>query len=501
MKILCVASEAAPYVKTGGLADVMGALPAALRDLGHDVRVVLPFYKAMDAKRHTPRLILDRIEVWLPAGNRSVSVWQVANSHKDLPVYLIKNESLFGRPSLYDERGREYSDNPLRFSYFCLSVFWLMKALRWFPDVLHCHDWQAAMVPVYLRNLEVLRLDPDFSDCRTLLTIHNLAYQGVYSSDFLSALGLPWELFTPTTMEYWGKLNLLKGGLVFADALSTVSRRYAKEIQTTEFGCGLDGVLRQRSADLHGIMNGIDVSVWNPETDPHLPARYSVADLSGKAACKAELQRRFALAPEPQRPVAGVVSRMVEQKGFDLIAESMKNILDSGLQLVMLGSGMQKYESLFRVLGQNHPGQLGVRIGYDDELSHLIKSGSDIFFMPSRFEPCGLNQFYSMRFGTVPVVRETGGLADSVVNATDAKIASGEATGFTFKTYSAKEFFASLQRAMTMFRDRPDLWRKLMLNGMSQDWSWNRSAKAYEELFRQLIARKPARLEAEAVRA
>ncbi|MBI3736181.1 glycogen synthase GlgA, partial [Candidatus Sumerlaeota bacterium] len=413
MKILCVASEATPYVKTGGLGDVMGALPRALSALGHDVRVVLPYYSQIDPARWGAEMILDRIEVWLPAGAKSISIWKLDDPRNPVPVYLVKNDGLFGRAALYGEGGREYADNPLRYGYFCLSAFWMLKGLQWVPDIFHCHDWQAGMIPAYLRKLEFIRNDPAFAPCKTLLTIHNLAYQGVCGPEYVDLLGLPREAFNLTEMEYFGKLNLLKGGIVYSDRLSTVSRRYAGEIQTGVYGCGLEGVLRARTAHLSGIMNGIDGEVWNPETDPALPAHYSAENLDGKWRCKAELQKRFGLPEDPSAPVASIVSRLVEQKGFDLIAEAMPAMLELGIQFILLGTGEEKYQKFFRNLAQEHPAQVGVVIGFDEALSHLVQAGSDMLFMPSRFEPCGLNQLYGMRYGTVPIARQTGGLADS----------------------------------------------------------------------------------------
>ncbi len=467
----------------------MGSLPRALAGLGHDVRVVLPFYSQIDVNLYPCELLLDRIEIWLPAGGKTVSVWQLKDPRNPVPVYLVKNEELFNRASLYDEGGREYADNPLRFAYFCLAVFWMLKGLQWFPDIFHCHDWQAGMVPTYLKNLDVLGNDPDFSRARTLLTIHNLAYQGVCSPEFLPLLGLPQQLFNLKELEFFGKLNLLKGGIVYSDKLSTVSRRYAGEIQTADFGCGLEGVLRARSKSLHGIMNGIDTEEWNPETDPHIPAHYNAEDPSGKSICKAELQRRFGLPVEPATPVAGIVSRLVEQKGFDILTEAVHQILNFGIQFVLLGTGMEKYQRYFRMLAKAHPTQMYAEIGYNEPTAHFIEAGCDMFFMPSRFEPCGLNQLYSMRYGTIPIVRQTGGLADSVEDASEAKILSWEATGFTFVNYNPPEFLAAVKRAEEFYRDpaRPDLWQKLIVNAMSRDHSWHHSAQLYEKLMLDML--------------
>lgn len=490
MKILCIASEVDPFLKTGGLADVTGALPQALHALGHDVRVVLPFYGQVDVARHRPELALDRIETWLPAGVKTFQVWDVPSRRDTVPVYLLKNDELFARSGIYDEySGHEFPDNALRYSYFCMAVLWMIKGLGWIPDILHCHDWQAAMIPIYLANLDSLRSDPDLAGCRTLLTIHNLAYQGNYPKEYLPLIGLPWGLFNQHEMEFWGSISLLKGALVHADALTTVSPRYADEITTPDFGCGMEGILRRRQADLHGILNGIDVEAWNPLTDKHLPARFGPQDLSGKAACKAELQRRFGLAVDPQAPMAAYIARLVEQKGPDLIEEIVPEMMRLGMQFVLLGKGWQKYEDWFRAFAFAFPKQVGVEIGFDVENCHLIEAGADLFFMPSIFEPCGLSQMYSMRYGTVPIVRKTGGLADTVIHATEDRIMGGEATGFVFKDLNARQFIKAVEDAVGLRAGRPDLWRRLMLNGMGQDFSWERSACAYERLMEKLLKR------------
>lgn len=492
MKILCIASEVAPYVKTGGLGDVMGALPKALAELGHDVRVVLPYYNLIDSIRWQTELELDRIEVWLPAGPKTISIWRLHDPRNPIPIYLVKCDELFHRGKPYDDGTQEYADNALRFSYFCLAVFWMLKGLEWSPDILHCHDWQSAMIPTYLRKMESVRDDPMFAQCKTILTIHNLAYQGVCSPDFLPLIGLPKESFNLTELEYFGKLNLLKGAIVFSDRLTTVSRRYAGEIQTSAYGCGLEGVLRARSPVLTGILNGIDEDTWDPQTDPVLPAHFSAEDLAGKAVCKQALQEKCGLPVNPDAPVVSIVSRLVEQKGFDLIAEALPAMMETGSQFVLLGTGDEKYQKFFRRAAEQYQTQISVNIGFDENFSHLIQAGSDMLLMPSRFEPCGLNQFYGMRYGTVPIARQTGGLADSVENATETKILSGEATGFTFQRYTAGDYLAAFRRAVGVYQEgrQTDLWRKLMVTGMTRDFSWRRSARDYERLMMETLPKE-----------
>lgn len=492
MKILFIASECAPLVKTGGLGDVIGALPAALAELGHDVRVALPFYSAIDVVERPSEMILEDVNVWLPEGRRSFSVWRHDPPGAKVVIYLFKEDDLFARTGVYDLRGVAYEDNPIRYGYFALAALWALKGLAWFPDVYHCHDWQGALVPVFLKTLPIFLNDPDYQNARSLMTIHNLLYQGAGPLDLARRLGLPPRVRRPDSMEHQGGINLLKGGLVFADALSTVSPTYAHEIQTPLVGCGLHAVTAGRAGRLYGIMNGIDVDVWNPAADDLIPARYTVDDLSGKAACKRELQLRFHLKLDPDVPLAGMVARLVDQKGYDLMAEVMARVLEHGVQVVLLGQGEERYEYHFEWLAEQYPQRLGVYIGYEEPLAHLIEAGADMFFMPSRFEPCGLNQLYSMRYGAVPITHRTGGLADSVIDASSPEaIDSGAATGFSFDIFRPVEFLKRVKAATEMFTSAPDSWAKLVRNGMKRDWSWRRSALRYDRLMRGLVEGHP----------
>jgi starch synthase len=485
VRVLFVSSEVAPFSKTGGLADVSGALPAAVARLGVDVRVITPFY----------RCVRDGGWPTVGAGEVAVDVGGVAHTVRVLEgalpagpaVWFVDHPPSFDRPALYGEGGRDYPDNLERFALFCRAALGWVRTAGWVPQVVHCNDWQTALVPVYLRTSgEVL-----WDEVATVLTVHNLAYQGLFPADRYPLLGLPPELYSPRYLEFWGRVNLIKGGLVFADLLSTVSETYAKEIQTPELGCGLDGVLRERARDLYGILNGVDYSVWDPRNDPYLPARYGPGDLSGKAVCKAVLQQEVGLREDPDLPLFGMVSRLVDQKGVDLLVGCVDRFPRSGAQLVVLGTGDPRYEAQLQEAGSRHPGWVAVRIGFDERLAHRIEAGCDAFLMPSRFEPSGLNQLYSLRYGTVPVVRRTGGLADSVVDATPEAVARGEATGFVFDDYTVEAFWGAVQRALAAYRDRR-LWQQLVRTGMAQDFSWDRAAARYLDLYRLARSRRGA---------
>jgi starch synthase len=478
VRVLFASSEVAPFSKTGGLADVSGALPQALARLGLEVRVVTPLYRAI---REGPWGLARRGEARVASQGSSVervALWEGALPGGGPPVWFVDHPGSFDRPGLYGEGGRDYPDNLERFALFCRAVLQWSRTSGWVPDVVHCNDWQTALVPVYLRASGDRLWDPVAS----VLTIHNLAYQGLFPAEKFALLGLPEDLFTPRYLEFWGRVNLLKGGLVFADILNTVSETYAREIQSPEFGCGLEGVLRERAQDLHGILNGVDYSVWDPRHDPHIPARYGPEDLSGKATCKAALQREVGLREEPGVPLFGMVSRLVEQKGVDLVAGCVDRFPQAGAQLVLLGTGEPEYEALLREAGERHPGWVAVRIGFDERLAHWIEAGCDAFLMPSRYEPSGLNQLYSLRYGTVPVVRKTGGLADSVVDATPEALARGQATGFVFEEYSPEAFWRAVDRALLAYRD-PETWRRLVQAGMAADFSWDRAARRYVDLY------------------
>lgn len=474
MKILFVASEGLPFSKTGGLADVIEALPKALVASGHEVAVVLPRY------RGTKAAATAAASLTIPTGN-SLRFPSIADGGvlSGVRYFFVDDPQYFDRDQLYGESGRDYPDNAERFGLFSRAAIEMAKQL-WLPDVIHCHDWQASLVPVLLRSQYAG--DPAFRRLPVVLTVHNLGYQGLFSRDVLARLGLPESLFHVDALEFYGKVNLLKGGLVFSDSLTTVSRKYAQEIQTPEYGHGLQGVIHSRAARLTGILNGVDYSVWSPDVDRHIAKKYSTADMSGKAACKRDLLAQFKLPPANlKRPVVGIISRFADQKGFDLIAQIAGDLLKEDVCLVALGTGEPKYEALFRALAEHRPERVGVRVGFDNALAHKIEAGADLFLMPSRYEPCGLNQIYSLRYGAAPVVRATGGL-DDTIEPFDAL--SGRGTGFKFQEYDGKALLATLRQAIKVYHEAPS-WRKLVANGMAKDFSWTASAAEYARLYAQ----------------
>jgi len=484
MKILFAASEAAPFARTGGLGDVAGALPQALSRLGHDIRVIMPLYRAVDVKRHRLREIASGIEIGTGAGSQKVDVLggQLSGG---VPVYFIRHDPSFDRDGLYQgASGEDFPDNAERFALFCRAALETSRNLSFRPEVLHAHDWQTALLPVYLKT--VLRGDPFFQGTSTVFTIHNLGYQGVFHPDTVARLQLPLHLFTPAGLEFYGKVNLMKGGLLFADLLTTVSRRYSQEIQTAEFGHGLDGVLRQRRNDLVGILNGIDPGEWNPAIDPHIAAHYTAADLSGKARCKADLQQRLQLPVRADAPLLGVISRLAWQKGLDLLHDILDTLMALDLQLVLLASGEKTLEAAFLKSASQHTSKLSVTIGFDTPLSHQIEAGADLFLMPSRYEPCGLNQMYSLAYGTIPVVRATGGLDDTIVQFDPE---TGTGNGFRFEETSAGAFLQTIRQGVALFRERVQ-WNRLVTNAMVANFTWDRSAEEYEQVYRRAVAQR-----------
>jgi starch synthase len=495
MRILMIASECTPFAKTGGLADVVGALPQALVRLGHEVRIAIPLYRTIKRDEFRMLPLLRQVEVhWGSEILRGGVMRCPYPSPEDVPVYFIQQDELFDRAGLYGEANRDYPDNDRRFAFFCQACLWMLKGLHWQPDILHLHDWQAALIAPLLRFHPVVANDLFYGRMRTVFTIHNLAYQGNFDPNMLPLASLPWRLFASDGMEFFQHVSLLKGGLVYADMLTTVSPRYSLEIQTDDFGAGMQGVLRRRSADLVGILNGIDERVWDPASDPLLPSHYSTKNLAGKARCREELCKAFALRNDPSRPIIGMVSRLVDQKGFDLVRDAMDEILASGACIALVGTGDPACEQYFRRLSQEQRGRVGAALAYREDLAHLVEAGSDIFLMPSRFEPSGLNQLYSMRYGTLPLVRKVGGLADSVTDATPANILNGTATGFVFEEYTVEAMLEAYGRALELFTKQPDKWKAVMLNAMNRDSSWDAAASAYVDVYERAIQRKPITL-------
>ena len=478
MRVVMLAPEVHPYAKTGGLADVLAALPAALTRIGVEVSVCLPAYRtALRAPGPLPVVL----RLHAPVSSRMEPAEILAVPNAPVPTFLVRADRFFDRDGLYGVGGRDYDDNAERFAFFCRAALEWLRHASPAPDILHMHDWQTALVPAFLRA--TADLYPELAAVRTVQTVHNLAYQGRFPSEEWHLLNLDPRHFVPDGLEFYGDINYLKAGLLFADAITTVSPRYAEEIQTPSFGSGLDGVLRMRADRLRGILNGVDDAVWNPASDPFVPAHYDQGDLRGKARCKAALQADLGLAVSPEPALLAVVSRLAEQKGLELLGAVLPGLLKTrAVQFVALGSGDARYEELLIDLAGQFPGQVEVRIGFDEPLAHRIEAGADVFLMPSRFEPCGLNQLYSLRYGTVPVVHATGGLDDTVVEF-DARVGLG--TGFKFTPYTEEAFLAALRRAIDTRRDAAT-WQRLVTNGMSQDFSWQRAAREYARLYTSL---------------
>ena len=496
LNILVAASEVVGFAKTGGLADVAGSLPTALARRGHRCAVILPLHRSARAASPTPT----EHTFTVPIGDRTVAgrLWR-SSLPGDVPVFLIEQDDYFDRDDPTVARGiyqfmasdgtrKDYLDNCERFVFFNRAVLEVMPHLDSWPDVLHANDWQTGLLPVYLREQYDVRSDGSapYDRVRSLMTIHNMAFQGAFWHLDMPLAGLDWKLFVPEKVEFHNHLNFLKAGIVYADRVNTVSPTYAQEIQTPYYGCGLQGVLYANRQRLSGIVNGVDYTAWDPRVDTHIAANYGPDDLAGKRECKRAIQAEMGLAEDPAAPLFGVVARLTDQKGVDLIGAVAPGLLERGIQIAILGEGDRKYHQLFTVLAQRHPGRLGLKLGFIEPLAHRIEAGADIFLMPSAYEPSGLNQLYSLRYGTPPVVRATGGLADTVVDATPASMANGTATGFRFAAYSAAALWQTALRAEAMYRDDPKAWQQLMRNGMTRDWSWDRSAAEYEALYRAL---------------
>jgi len=483
LKILFASSEVTPFAKTGGLADVSGSLPPALASLGHQVAVVMPLYRSTKEGKHELKQHEKNLSVPFKGQPLSTKVF-LASVGSDIPVYFIQRDEFFDRGGLYGTPDGDYIDNPERFIFFSRSILELSKLIGYQPDIIHCHDWQTSLVPVYLKS--TYRDASYLKKARSVFTIHNLAYQGVFPKETMSVSELSPELFSIKGLEYYGKMNFMKGGILFSEIITTVSERYAKEIQTPEYGYGLDGVLIDRSKDIFGILNGADYGSWNPKTDTHIAANFDVKDLSGKQRCKEELSKIFNLQGTDKSPVIGLISRLADQKGFDILAEAMENLLKLDLCLVILGTGDAKYEKQYAALGKKHPGYLGVKIAFDNALAHKIEAGADMFLMPSKYEPCGLNQMYSLKYGTIPIVRATGGLDDTIK---EFNPETGKGNGFRFTPYSSVELIKAVKRARYLYRNNR-LWTKLVENAMKEDFSWQKSARKYEEVYQKALAKE-----------
>jgi starch synthase len=483
MRVLIVSSEIVPFAKTGGLADVTGSLPKALRRIGVETDIVLPLYRTVDRERFP--LSQSGPAVRVPLGHREeTGIIMETDAGDGVRAYLVRNDRYFDREFYYGTRDGDYVDNCERFAFFCRAIMeWIARSGRPY-DILHSNDWQTALLPAYVKTL--YSRDKAFRSTGTVLTVHNVGYQGLFWNHDLPITGLGWELFTPKGVEFYGKLNVLKAGLVFSDILTTVSDTYSREIQTAEYGHGLEGVLYERRDDLFGILNGVDYEDWNPETDPLIAARYSREDLAGKRACREDLLAEFGWTGPVDEPVIGVIGRLTAQKGFDLIEQVGEWLAMQPVRVVILGTGERKYEMAMNELGRLHPDRISLRFAFDNRLAHKIEAGSDIYLMPSRYEPCGLNQIYSLKYGTVPIVRNTGGLADTVVDA-DEDPARG--TGFKFNGYVTTEMKDALRRAMAAYEDRPR-WEEIVKRGMAKDFSWEASARRYLSVYDKALRKK-----------
>jgi starch synthase len=481
MKIAFLVSEGVPYAKTGGLADVAGALPRYLARLGADARLFMPLYREVRKKGLPLTKVLDG--VLIPFGGRDLrfSLWK--HEADGFRAYFVQNDEAFDRDALYGTPSGDYPDNGERFGSFAMASLESMKRLGFAPDILHGHDWQSAAALALLKHRYAA--DPFFNGTRSLFTIHNLAYQGLFDKGILAALELPDSLFNMNDLEFYGKVSFLKAGILYSTAVSTVSPRYAREIQTPEFGCGLDGLLRSRAGALHGILNGVDYAAWDPATDALIPASFSAADLSGKKACREGLLKTFGLKAGPDVPVIGMVSRLAGQKGLDIVCEALPSLFALGLRLVILGTGEARIQSDLVEAQKAYPSQLGLRIAFDDKVARTIYAGSDLFLIPSRYEPCGLTQMYSLRYGTIPVVRATGGLDDSIE---EFDSAARTGNGFKFGDATPAAMLGSIRKALDAFRDR-SAWTALVRTAMAGDFSWDKAAGEYLKLYAAILER------------
>lgn len=481
MKILFVASEVSPFAKTGGLADVAGSLPRALKKKGHDVRIIMPLYRCVEAGDFTIKKARKGVEITLNNVMRKGLLRQT--SMAEIPVYLFENREFFHRSELYGTSTGDYPDNSLRFGFFCHGVVDILKRMDFRPDIIHCHDWQTALIPVLLKYGH--QDDPFYRKIALVYTIHNLAYQGVFDREALPDLGLDDSLFTVERLEFYNRVNLMKGGILAADIVNTVSDTYCREIQTEEMGCGLDGVLRRRAHDLYGIVNGIDYQEWNPATDLNLFRNFTPSALSGKAANKKGLQKALGLPQASDIPLLAMITRLSSQKGLDLLETLLPRLARERLQLVILGTGDEKYMKMLTEFRDKGADNISINLAFDQTLSRRIYAGSDMFLMPSHYEPCGLGQLIALRYGSIPIVRKTGGLADTVFDIRDGV---RDPNGFSFDDYTAEAFLEAITRALDAYRDKKS-WVRMVRNGMNSDYSWERSAGEYDALYEKALSK------------
>ena len=479
LKVLIATPEAIPFAKTGGLADVAGALPKALNKLDCDARIIMPLYRHVQEGGFELKPTGFGVNVRL--GFRDIWASIFKGSVNGITAYFIKRDEYYDRKYLYTTPDGDYFDNAERFILFSRAVVEAIKKLDFKPDIIHCHDWQTGLIPTYLKT--VYKNDSFFASTKTVFTIHNIAYQGQFPHSHFHLAGLLQDIFHPEGIEFWGNINLLKAGIVFSDIVTTVSEKYSKEIRTAEFGYGLEGVLDSRKEKLFGVLNGVDYDDWSPEKDKFIIAKYDYKDLNGKAECRKDLLKEYNLNLSDDAPVIGIISRLADQKGFDILSQAMEELMSMNIGIVVLGTGEKKYHDLFAELAKKYPKKLGVKITFDNKIAHKIEAGSDMFLMPSKYEPCGLNQIYSLKYGTIPIVRATGGLDDTIQ---DYDPKTGDGNGFKFKEYSSQVLLAKMKESAKIFSNKKE-WKKLVQKAMQQDFSWERSAKRYVELYERLL--------------
>ncbi|MGM0365565.1 MAG: glycogen synthase GlgA [Actinomycetota bacterium] len=486
MLIAMCSTEAVPFAKTGGMADVVGALPAALKKVGQDCVVLMPFYRTIIGKDYDFKLIKKGLNVPMNDTDEEFYDLLEAESGK-VTFYFIKNDKFFDRNYIYGSPKGDYRDNPKRFSFFSKAILSALEELELKPDIIHLNDYHCALVPVYLDQIKKERRPEKdyFKNTSTVFTIHNLAYQGVFDPQVLEYCGLGTGYLDINGLEFYGKVNFMKGGILFSDKITTVSPTYAREIMTPEYGERLEGVLGSRKKDLEGIVNGIDYSIWDPESDQGLCTNYNIRNLSGKMDCKENLLKNYFGRGKKETPLIGVISRLSMQKGVDLIAEAVDRIMDLGFFMIILGTGDEKYQKLLKQQQRKHKGSLSVNITYSEKIARFIYSGCDMFLMPSKYEPCGLGQLISLKYGTVPVARDTGGLSDTISNIGGEKDIDSGATGFKFREYDSARMVEALKRALSYYRNGR-LWNRIIKNGMSCDFSWKSSAESYKKLYLSL---------------
>ncbi len=481
MKVLLVSSEVSPFAKTGGLADVTGALPKELEKLGVEVKIMMPDYRMINKDDFKIEKTGHDFNVPIGAEKKSGTLSKSKIGRK-MDIFFIGNEEYFDRDCLYGDENGDYRDNLQRFTFFCRGVLEALKLIDWKPDIIHCHDWQTGLVPAYLKT--IYQNEPFYQGISTIFTIHNLAYQGNFPRQLYHVTGLSWKEFALEKIEFFGNFSLIKAGIVYSDIITTVSETYSKEIQTKEFGYRFEGVLEWRAKDLYGIINGIDYTVWNPKTDPLIEMVYSLKTVKNKAINKEKLLEinELPIIKKERVPLIGMISRLDIQKGLDLVEECIEELMDFNLQLVILGTGKKKFQQILKSISEKYPEKIALNLKFDEALAHLIYAGADIFLMPSKYEPCGLGQMISMKYGTVPIVHKTGGLADTVKEF-DLNDKSGN--GFVFDVYLPGELVSAVERAVNLYKDKK-VWRIFISNCMKSDFSWKASAKKYTDLYKRL---------------